>query len=1421
MVARGIDLWAYVPQDRRSALARGVGLPDRAFGAAMFADVAGFTPLAEALADALGTQRGAEELTALLNQVYGALIAQVDRLGGSVVGFSGDAITCWFDESRDGEYTTASEITCDPHTSAAVLRALTCALAMRDAMAQFAAIPTPSGATVALTVKIAVAGGPVRRFLLGDPTIQRLEVLAGPTLDRLSATADLAERDDVLVDMQTLEQIEVAVPVAGWREHPQTGLRAAAITELAQPARPCPWPALGCDRLPDEHVRPWLLPPVYARLHASPAPFLAELRPAVALMLQFSGIDYDRDEAGAALDAYISQVQQIVNRYEGILVDVTMADKGGYLYAAFGAPVAHEDDARRAALAALDLLALPFAPQGGSTRVGLSQGTMRTGPYGSAARRAYGVLGDEVNLACRLMSHALPGQALVSAQLQKGLADNFNWLALPKIGVKGKREPVAIYRLLGDIAPPSIDLPRAIAPPTMVGRVAERAALAGAVEKLRAGTSTVLVLEGEAGIGKTHLLADLGRFLNESGIESLSGAGQSIEQQTPYRAWRDIFTAYFELDAAPTQFIGSELALAERQMHVQTRVAEHDSSMLDRMPLLNDVLRLSFPETELSRALDPRLRSESLSSLLVDLLRARAGQQPLALILEDAHWLDSRSWELAVRVARTLADAAEQHPILLVLATRPLDASHPAMAQITTLLRLPGARRITLGALPLDDTLTLAAAQLGLAAEDLPEQVAALVRERAGGNPFFAQELISTLHEAGLIQITSSGSDRQAQPRCALAGDLQRASKLLPRTLQGLLLARIDRLPSEQQLTLKVASVVGTIFPYLPLSHTLAQHAALDDNQLNGYLRILAAQDFTWLEEPEPNLTYRFKHVLTQDAAYQTLLFAQRRDLHRTVAEWYEYTYADRESIAQSDRAIQKQAFARSSLDPSALSPYFPLLAHHYRQAEERDRERHYAWLAGIQAADQYANAEAVAYFTRALDLTPQDDLAARYDLLFEREAAEELLAAREAQARDLEALAALAEALDDNRRRAEIARSRERLAERVGNIAEMRVIAAQAVAYADAAGDPEIVIRAYDQWAWACIRAGAYDEARQRAESGLALARASNDRSGEAQLLTALGCVCAEAEDYSNAETCLEQSLQIFRELGRQRGESVALGNLGEIMGMQGDYAAARAYFEQGLRLYRMTGDRRNEGWILGSLGMAAMQLGDYAAARTYHEQAREIARATGDRQTESLALADLALVAHQLGDDATALEHGRRALELASSAYARIRSLIVLGHALAGLGRPAEAAARYGEAREVAQEAGLRSKVDEASAGLARVALNCGDLGGALALVEAILTHLENATFGGADEPQRIFVTCYRVLRAAADRRVDGILSMALGLLHTRAAKIPDARSRQMFLEQVPYHREIVAEQARSVHAGGAVKDTASATLGKLFSG
>src|SRR6266545_1870205 len=169
----------YIPIDRRLALAEGEQLPDRSSGAALFADISGFTPLTETLTKELGPQRGAEELSKQLIVIYTALIAQVDRYRGSVISFSGDAITCWLDGDNGR-------------------RAIACALAIQQAMRSFSTIETPSGASVPLAIKVAVAAGPVRRFLIGDPLIQLIDVLAGATLDWLSAAEHLASKGEIV-----------------------------------------------------------------------------------------------------------------------------------------------------------------------------------------------------------------------------------------------------------------------------------------------------------------------------------------------------------------------------------------------------------------------------------------------------------------------------------------------------------------------------------------------------------------------------------------------------------------------------------------------------------------------------------------------------------------------------------------------------------------------------------------------------------------------------------------------------------------------------------------------------------------------------------------------------------------------------------------------------------------------------------------------------------------------------------------------------------------------------------------------------------------------------------------------------------------------------------------------------------------------
>jgi len=178
------DLSVYIPHDRRRALAAGAGLPDRATGAAMLADISGFTPLAEALTRQLGPRRGAEELVHYLNQVYTALITTVAPAGGSVIGFAGDAITCWFDDRL--------QIAEQPNSPSAALRAAACALAMQAAMGAFGALAVPGAPAIALTLSVGIVHGPVRRFLVGDPQIQLLDTLAGTLLDRLVAAEGAA-----------------------------------------------------------------------------------------------------------------------------------------------------------------------------------------------------------------------------------------------------------------------------------------------------------------------------------------------------------------------------------------------------------------------------------------------------------------------------------------------------------------------------------------------------------------------------------------------------------------------------------------------------------------------------------------------------------------------------------------------------------------------------------------------------------------------------------------------------------------------------------------------------------------------------------------------------------------------------------------------------------------------------------------------------------------------------------------------------------------------------------------------------------------------------------------------------------------------------------------------------------------------------
>ncbi|GAB4203779.1 MAG: adenylate/guanylate cyclase domain-containing protein [Roseiflexaceae bacterium] len=918
MASTTMQLARYIPIDRRHALVRNQPLLDRVEGAALFADISGFTPLTEALARNLGPQRGAEELIKQLNIVYDVLIAEVDRYGGSVIGFCGDAFTCWFDQHHsiplEARGTAYSQ-------HGAALRASVCALAIQRAMGQFAAVPTPDGGSVTLSVKVAVASGPARRFVIGDPNIRLLDVLAGDTLDRLARAEQQACKGEVVISADTAAQLGSMLQIAEWRSNVNPNQSIAVLNSISATVEPQPWPPLSPDSLAEAQVRPWLHSPIYRRISEGQEMFLAELRPAVALFLRFEGIDYDHDPtAGDKLDALIRWVQRVLHQYEGTLLEIVIGDKGSYLYAAFGAPVANDNDAVHAVAAALDLSAagqrFDFIKP---VQIGINRGTVRTGAYGGTTFRGYGMLGDAVNLAARLMQAAQPGQILASQHIQQITSDHFTWEALTPIKVKGKSDLIAIYQPHN--AKPKPKRTNVL----MVGREKERDSLRARLQALLNGQSGPVVIEGEPGIGKSRLLSDLIEQAQNAGLQPLQGAGDAIERSTVYYPWRPVFAQLLGLaqpgDHAPAAQSDDHQV---RQSYVLAQLAK-DPELLRYAPLLNAVLPLDLPDNELTAQMSGQMRADNTQALLARLLQRVADQAPVLLVLEDAHWFDSASWALVQIVVQRV------QPLLLVISTRPM--GDPLPQDYMQLLAAPNALCLRLEALSHTDTNALVCQRLG--AQRLAEAVSTLIQRKAEGNPFFSEELAYALREAELITVVDG--------ECRPAPGVDFATVNMPDTVQGVITGRIDRLPPEQQLALKAASVIGRLFPYIVLHdiHPIeAQRTVLSDT-----LQTLDRQGLTLLAAPDPDLAYLFKHVITQEVAYNLMLFEQRRAFHQSVAEWYERRYTD------------------------DLSPYYAVLAYHWERAEDIPKTITYLDLAGEQAMRVGVYREAIGFFTQALEL--------------------------------------------------------------------------------------------------------------------------------------------------------------------------------------------------------------------------------------------------------------------------------------------------------------------------------------------------------------------------------------------------------------------------------------------------------------------
>ncbi len=844
-------------------------------GVCLFLDIAGFTPLTERLSR-VGAA-GAEQMATILSDHFAKFIKVCSSLGGDVVSFEGDAmLVVWWSNDREQ-----------------ALRAVGAALALHGLL------PTiPKRSDIDLAIKTTLAAGPLETLHVGGAGGHKRCLVSGPPLRELAGLDPLVQPGEVVAAPSVAELISGACQ--------GDVLAGGAVRVVALDGVPEPTPTVPV-RVPSEStmgLREFVPPAVTDRVDAGQDAWLAEFRHISSVFVRLIGTEGSVE----ILHAAVLAIQHVVHRYEGTIQQLVEGDKGTVLLATFGLPPqAHEDDAARAVMSAL-AIEDATADLGLRTAIGITSGRVFCGPVGSDVRREYTVVGDVVNLAARLMQAA--EDDILCDQSTARSYDRIDYDAVPPLTLKGKSGVINAFRPAG--ATQRAIRERAERVP-LVGRSAERSILIEALDDLvGTGTKKTVLVNGEAGIGKTRLVESLIDTAESRGIRVVAGFGSPIETSTPYFAWRSVLSDLLGLDAVPND-------PGSRRRHVLRSLRPHPE-LMENASLLNDVLSLHLPETAHPTDADERARRTR--HLLRSLVGIAANSEPLVVVIEDTQWLDASSRALAVDVG----DAVQG--ILLVLSGRPT----PNTATLVGADSPAQATHLTLEPLTSADTLELVARNL--AVENLPERVERLILERAEGNPFFSEEIAFTLRDLGIIEIENR--------KCTVAAPELLDGLTVPETVQGVVTSRIDRLEAPRRLVLKVASTIGRTFDENLLRSV---HPVIEDrDDLTLHLAKLAELG---LISDEGAHRWAFRHAIIRDVAYQSMPYGQRRQLHRSVATW---------------------------LEQQGVTDH-PLLAHHWVQAaadtvgdvEAHERASLHLRESGKSALRQGAFEEARQFLTEAL----------------------------------------------------------------------------------------------------------------------------------------------------------------------------------------------------------------------------------------------------------------------------------------------------------------------------------------------------------------------------------------------------------------------------------------------------------------------
>lgn len=1152
------------------------------YGAVMFADVSGFTAMSEKLS-ALGKE-GAEEITGIVNGYFDKMLHISAKFGGDLLKFGGDAVLLFF-EGSDGAH-----------------RALTTAWAMQAAMEQFAHVKTSQG-IFSLRMSIGIGSGNV--FLAELGTAENMEyAVMGQALTHMAQAESVANAGEIVVDLATRR---ATASVADFEPDEQFW----RLTKLYESLEPVTFSSKIYARLPNlvdatidtllkfavrqvkviHGLKPFLPEELLRQLILDPQnPLLpGSHRPVTVMFANFYGIDEIIEALGTAHEQTITAIlnnhfvtmSRIIGQFGGVVNKVDAYAIGHRIMALFGALRAHEDDPQRAVRASVamndalaevnrktaDLLsAIPgMAEKFGDTplkqRIGLNSGFVFAGNVGSAERHEYSVMGDEVNLTARLMSAAQEGDVLISQSTAHRVRKAFSLDEKEPVVVKGKSKPVRNFVVRGEHR--QAQRWENLSGAKIIGRDEELRQGYAAIKRARAGQGQIVVISGVSGIGKTRLAEELAFYAEQKSMQLLAGICLSYGHTMTYHPWADILRAYFGIKSDDD--VAYRIALLEKGMQ------EIEEPLWS--PVIADVLGLDVPENNLTRAIDPKLRRQRIMDITIKLLRHRAAQTPLMVVVEDAHWADPASMALINYVTRNIAE----YPIVLLLPHRP-DENLPDWTHYDY------ATNLALGDLSDEACLEIVRGMIGDIV--LPENLRRLILSKGGGNPFFVEEVVRVLIANQVITKRVSGE-------WVLSGNLEDLS--LPDTVHGMIISRIDRLLEIDRRILRVASVIGRIFAFQVVSRV--HNYGVTENAIREHLNQLGKIGLTELAELEA-LLYRFKHLTTREVVYESLSFEQRRTLHRNIGNFLERLYAN------------------------SLGEQVDLLAYHYFEGQDWMKAIEYNLRTARHAQREFANDTAVEAYRRVLQAADavaesgKDTSAARLEAHESLGDVLTLMGQFDEALEHLSQARQLVENAGDTPHLADIFR-------KISAVYERRSEFDTAFAWLERGlkqlnGTTPQIERAQLLLLGVGLarRQGKNEVAVEWSEKTLhEAAQIKSDTSEQvvAQAYYNLAGIYTRYGDFERAVQFCGRSIESYQKINDEVGLSHAYNNLGNVYSDLGDWEQATEAFEKSLAVKEKIGDILYQGFIANNLANIQMNRGNWEEAEKLFLQSLEIWKQLG----------------------------------------------------------------------------------------------------------------------------------------------------------------------------------------------------------------